>query len=153
MFGSFWRDDGCFKALCKGFSDYLEGFHSLKNRPSDFTVYNTNALPSLAPLICTCPYNLLPYEVWRNPQRHTLKLNLKEEQLQLQDSALPTHGWGLYSWITNKTYSNQCAFSLCNLSSPSDVSPVDHKNEKLTSHHQSVLTGKYGKILHQFLSR
>ena len=39
------------------------------------------------------------------------------------------------------------------VSNPTNVSPVDHKNEKLTSHYQSVRTGKYGKFLCQFLLR
>ena len=37
-----------------------------------------------------------------------------------------------------------------NLSSPPEVSPVDHKNETLASHYQSVRAGKYGKFLGQF---
>ena len=36
MLSSFWRDEGCFKALRKGLSDSFEVFHSLQKRPSDF---------------------------------------------------------------------------------------------------------------------
>ena len=39
MLSRFWRDEGSFKALCKGFSDSFEGFHSLQKRPSDFPAY------------------------------------------------------------------------------------------------------------------
>ena len=34
MLSSFWRDEGCFKALCKRFSGSFEGFHSLVHGPS-----------------------------------------------------------------------------------------------------------------------
>ena len=32
MLSSFRRDEGCFKVLCKGFSDSFEGFHSLQKK-------------------------------------------------------------------------------------------------------------------------
>ena len=54
--------------------------------------------------------------------------------------------------INNKweLYSSICACSSFSLSCPPAISLVGHKNEKLTSHNQSV---KYGNFLRQFLPR
>ena len=50
-----------------------------------------------------------------------------------------------------------CVHALCTVqaqvSSPPDASPVDHKNEKVIGHHQSVRVGMSGKFLHHFMPR
>ena len=53
VLSSFWRDEGCFKALCRGFSDSFEGFHSLQKRPSDFAGISVG-------MRLHCRYNTIP---------------------------------------------------------------------------------------------